>query len=340
MLRRRGQRSPISVGAIVVGLGLLLASCATDADTTTPAASNTTATSTATTVAEPSAPATTAASDDTVVPTEATTTQPSAANSSTIGDDDTMFVNVYWGWSVLNPASGAPERLGAGGRDVAADSPIQHALEETFAGPTSVEAEIGMTSSVPAGTTLLGVVVEGDTATVDLSGEFTASGGTLDETMRLAQVVFAVTQFDGIDRVAFRIDGIAQTSMLSHGFESADGFSRDDFSNVRPAILIELPTPGVAVTDPFVIRGESNTFEATVRYAITSGGGDGIVVAEGFATATNGNGAWGDFEIVVDLGDVSLGDEATSGSIIMWEDSAQDASQLDIVEVPVLLPRR
>lgn len=342
MLHRRAQRSPVSV--IFIGLAVSLGSCGNDDGTATPAATepaSTAATEPVATTDEPSAPATTAPVTTAPVTTEDTTAPPAVTTSSTVLDPaETVLVNVYWGWSVLNPAAGSPERVGAGGRAVAGDTPIRHALEALFAGPNAAEQAIGMTSSVPAGTTLLGVTVDGNTATVDLSDEFTVPGGSLDETMRLAQIVFGVTQFDGVDRVAFLIDGVPQASMLSHGIESVHGFSRDDFTDVRPSILIEQPTPGLAVTDPLVIRGESNTFEATVRYAITSGGGDGILVEEGFATATNGNGTWGDFEIVVDLADVSLGGEASEGSIIMWEDSPRDGSQLGVVEIPVILPGR
>jgi hypothetical protein len=207
-----------------------------------------------------------------------------------------------------------------------------------FDGLNSDEQAIGMTTSIPAGTRVLGIDVDEAIATVDLSAEFAASSGSLDEMIRLAQVVFAVTQFDGIDQVTFHIDGMVQDPILSHGFQVGDGLTRDDFENVRPTILIEQPYPGAEVTNPLVIRGESNTFEATVRYAITSGGGDGLVVTEGFGTATGGNGIWGSFEVVVDLSDFPSDYQPGRGSIIMWEDSARDGSQLGVVEIPVVLP--
>ena len=246
-------------------------------------------------------------------------------------------VNVYWGWSVVNPAVGSPERVGAGSRDVAGDVPVRNSLTALFDGPNAAEQAIGMTSSVPPGTQVLGIAIDGATATVDLSSEFAMSSGSLDETMRLAQVVFTVTQFDGIDRVKFFIDGAPQDPILSTGFEVGDGFTRDSFPNVRPIIMIEQPYPGADVTDPLVIRGESNTFEATVRYAITTGGGDGVVMTEGFTTASGGNGRWGDFEVTVDFADFS-DYQPGPGSIIMWEDSPRDGDRVDVVEIPIVLP--
>ncbi len=207
------------------------------------------------------APTTTAAPSTTAATTTTTTT-----TAVPVG---TTLVNVYWGWTVLNPPAGSPERIGAGAREVAADTPVRNSLEAMFAGVNSVEQTIGMVTSIPPGTRVLGISVDGTTATVDLSGEFAASSGSLDETMRLAQVVFAVTQFDGFDHVKFHIDGVPQDPILSHGFVVGDGFTRDDFATVRPSILIEQPYPGAEVTNPLTIRGQSNTFEGTVRYAIT-----------------------------------------------------------------------
>jgi hypothetical protein len=221
---------------------------------------------------------------------------------------------------------------------VSADVPVRNALDALFDGLEPAEASIGMTTAIPAGTDVLGIAIDDTTATVDLSAEFGESSGSLAETMRLAQVVFTVTQFGDIDRVKFHIDGEPQDSILSHGFEVGDGLTRDDFADVRPSILIEGPYPGADVANPLVIRGESNTFEATVRYAITQGGGDGVVLTEGFTTASGGNGVWGSFEIVVDLADLGSDYQPGLGSVIMWEDSALDGSQLDVVEIPVVLP--
>jgi hypothetical protein len=325
------RRSVAFVGAVALGLGLSIAGCGGDDDTTSsPTTTPTTATPApepTTTVTTPEAPTTTAAPTT----TGATTTTTAAPAATTL-------VNVYWGWTVLNPPAGSPERIGAGARQVAADTPVRNALEAMFDGPNPLEQSIGMATSIPAGTGVLGIAVDGAVATVDLSSGFAASSGSLDETMRLAQVVFAVTQFDDIDRVKFQIEGVPQDLILSHGFSVGDGLTRDDFENVRATILIEQPYPGAEVAESLVIRGESNTFEGTVRYAITSGGGDGLVVIEGFTTSTGGNGIWGDFEVVVDLSGAGSGYEPGPGSVIMWEDSARDGTQLGVVEVPIVLP--
>ncbi len=329
---RSARRCVALIGAAVLGLGFLGVACGGDDDTmsgsatTTPAAETTTATT---------APA---AAETTDATTTTTTTAATTTTSTTVVPVETTLVNVYWGWTVLNPTAGSPERIGAGARNVAADTPLRNSLEAMFDGVNSVEQTIGMITSIPPGTSVLGIAVDDTTATVDLSGEFEASSGSLDETMRLAQVVFAVTQFDGIDRVKFHIDGAPRDPILSHGFVVGDGLTRDDFANVRPSILIEQPYPGAEVTTPLIIRGESNTFEGTVRYAITTGGGDGVLLTEGFTTATAGMGIWGSFEAIVDLSDFASDYQPGPGSIIMWEDSPRDGSQLNVVEIPIVLP--
>ena len=321
------------IGVAALGLGVFGAACGGDDDT--PSASTITVTT-----AE-SATATTAdAPPTTAGPTTAppTTAAPTTAATTTAVPVETTLVKVYWGWTVLNPPAGSPERIGAGAREVEADTPLRNSLAALFDGLSPVEQAIGMTTSIPSGTRVLGTSVDDTTATIDLSAEFAASSGSLDETMRLAQVVFSVTQFDGIDHVKFHIDGVAQDPILSHGFVVGDGFTRDDFATVRPSILIEQPYPGAEVTNPLVIRGESNTFEGTVRYAITTGGGDGVLLTVGFTTASGGMGNWGSFEVNVDLTDFASDYQAGPGSVIMWEDSPRDGSQLNVVEVPIVLP--
>jgi hypothetical protein len=351
MLVRSTRRWAALIAATVLGLGSFGVACGGDDETTsesTPVISDaaTTVPVEVTTAIDPTTtePATTTATPTATTNTESTTTTdaPITTTAATTTTSDApvemTLVNVYWGSTVLNPAPGSPERIGAGAREAPADTPTRNALEAMFDGPNSVEQAIGMGTSIPPGTSVLGIAIDGKTAIVDLSSEFEIPSGSLDETMRLAQVVFAVTQFDGIDRVKFHIDGVAQDPILSHGFEVGDGFTRDDFETVRPSILIEQPYPGASVENPLVIRGESNTFEATVRFAITSGGGDGLVVTEGFTTATGGNGTWGTFEVIVDLADFPSDYQSGPGSIIMWEDSPRDGSQLNIVEVPIILP--
>ncbi len=284
-------------------------------------------------------PATTPPAPDPPATEPPATTPPATDPPATDPPAASTLVNVYWAWEVQNTGPATAERMGAGARTVPGETPVRNALEALFAGTNSIEDDIGMLSVVPAGTRVLGIAVDGTTATVDLSGEFENSlGGTLAETVQLAQVVFTVTQFDGFDRVKFNIDGEPRDEILSHGVIVGDGLTRDDFDNVRALIMIEGPYPGQEVGNPLVVRGESSTFEATIQWTLTTGGGDGLIVAEGFATSGGSLGTFLPFEFEIDLTEYPSTYLPGPGSIILYESSPEDGSQTWIVEIPIVLP--
>ena len=127
------------------------------------------------------------------------------------------------------------------------------AMEALLAGPERRGDRDRDDTNIPTGVQLLGLSIVDGVATVDLSGSFEESGGTLGETFRLAQVVFTLTQFDTVDTVDVWIDGEARDAVGSHGIP-ATGLSRADFSDVRPLILVTSPTPGEVVGNSFVIQ--------------------------------------------------------------------------------------
>ena len=86
--------------------------------------------------------------------------------------------------------------IGAAARDVAAGEGVERAaVEQLLAGPTDDESQFVMGTAIPEETTLNGVEIEDGVATVDLSGEFDDGGGSAGMFMRLAQIVFTLTQF-------------------------------------------------------------------------------------------------------------------------------------------------
>lgn len=214
------------------------------------------------------------------------------------------------------------------GRFVPPPAVAQGAMEALLAGPQGIETEIGMGTEIPAGTQLLGLDVADGTATVDLSGAFEAGGGSLSMQVRVAQVVFTLTQFETVDTVRFRIDGQPVEAIGGEGV-LVDGVDRSSFADVTPAVLVESPVPGQSVASPLVVTGMANTFEATVNYAVTDG--DGLIVDEGFTTATAGMGTFGDFTVTSTFAVPTPG----LGSVIAFEISARDGSQINVYEVPV-----
>jgi len=204
------------------------------------------------------------------------------------------------------------------------------AMNALLAGPQGLAAQLGMTTQIPAGTRLLGVSIAGGTATVDLSGSFQSGGGSLSMQLRVAQVVYTLTQFPTVQRVDFKLDGTAVQAIGGEGLMVTD-VTRATFESVTPVILVESPLPGETVTSPLRAAGTSDTFEATVNYTLTNSAGR--VLKEGFTTATSGSGTRGTFSVTIPYPTGSVG----AGTLSVYEVSAKDGSHINVITVPLHL---
>ena len=223
------------------------------------------------------------------------------------------------------------ETLGVTIREVPGTVAVARAaLEELLAGPSDLDEEVGLTTAIPEGTRLNDVSVADGVATVDLSPEFESGGGSLSMQLRVSQVVFTLTSFPTVDAVAFMIDGQPVQAIGGEGIMVDPPVSRAAFAdNTLPAILLESPGPWQDVSSPLRITGTSNTFEATFNYEIVDPAG--VIVAEGFGTATAGTGTWGTFDVTVPYEIARPG----VGALIVFESSAKDGSRINLVEIPL-----
>ena len=258
--------------------------------------------------------------------TASTTTTTSAVPSSTIdapGSSTTLGTSPRMPWppSVFFGRDGL---VATAGRAVEAPAVARGALTALLDGPTAFEEGLGMSSAIPEGTRLLDIEMADGVATVDLSGEFLDDLGD-DTVLRVAEVVFTLTQFPTVDRVTILVE---ETPTPTVGFDAVpvEDVDRADFVAVTPLILVESPTPGAAVSAPVQVSGIANTFEANVQYEVT--GPDGAVLDDGFTTASAGTGAWGTFSFAPDL---PPGDAV----ITVFEESAEDGSRVNEYAVPV-----
>src|SRR5438128_197392 len=81
------------------------------------------------------------------------------------------------------------------------------ALLALLAGPTRSERATRIGSEIPPGTQLHGVTIAKGVARVDLSADFEAGGSSRSLQLRLAQVVYTLTQFPTVSAVRFSVDG-------------------------------------------------------------------------------------------------------------------------------------
>jgi len=221
--------------------------------------------------------------------------------------------------------------LGVGAREVPYTVGVARAaLEQLLSGPTAAEAEAGLSTQIPEGTRLLGISIRDGVATVDLSREFESGGGSLSMLYRISQVVYTLTQFGTVERVAFMIDGKPVESIGGEGVMVSPPVGREDFAGfVAPAILVDSPAPWQTVSSPLRVTGTSNTFEATFLYEVVDP--RGLIVADGFVTSRGGMGTWGPFDFTVRY-DISY---ECVGALVVFEESAEDGSRINLVEIPL-----
>lgn len=221
------------------------------------------------------------------------------------------------------------EKVGPVARAASGDAVAAEALEHLLAGPNETEQQLGFSTTIPEGTEALGVTITDKVATVDLSEEFTSGGGSLSMMGRVAEVVFTLTQFPTVESVSFEVNGEPLTVLGGEGILLDEPQTRLQWEDFAPAILVESPLPFEAVTSPLRITGSANTFEASFIINVTDG--EGLIVYDEPAMATSGTGTRGTFDVTATF-DIP---RAGVGSVIVFELSAKDGSQINIVEIPV-----
>lgn len=176
-------------------------------------------------------------------------------------------------------------------------------LNELFAGTRRPDAEdMGLETALPADLKPPDVTMEGDVAKVTLGTELSREA--------MAQLVYTLTQAPTTKAV--EIDGTRYT--------------RGDFEEQTPTVLVESPLPWQEATAPLHVTGTANTYEATFEYELLDA--DGNVLDTNFVTATSGTGTRGTFDFTT---------KAVDGvaTLVVYETSAEDGSRIHEVEIPL-----
>jgi hypothetical protein len=201
------------------------------------------------------------------------------------------------------------------------------AMQALLAGPTGAERRAGVTTAIPTGTRLRDVSIADGTATVDLSARFQAGGGSLSMQLRVAEVVFTLTQFDSVKDVAFRIDGTDVEAIGGEGIVVDPPVDRTDFETQAPPILVEDPATGDEVTSPIRLQGSANVFEAALEADLRMPGAG--VVDHARITASAGTGTRGDWDATLTTS------RSGPATIVVYSRSAKDGSRINLVTIPV-----
>ena len=308
----------VLIGAALATLTVALVGCGTSSTVGDAGTIVTTGGTESTTTTVPTTSTTAPAKETT------TTTAPAEPTTTTLADN-MMIVSVYFV---------RDEKITASHRVILKTLEVgKTAMRELLSGPTTVESNDGMASTIPTGTALLGLDVNNGVATVNLSKEYASGGGSLSMPLRLAQVVYTLTQFPTVNRVSFELDGKAVEVFGGEGIILNGPVGRTEYEDVTPAILVESPTSEDAVSSPVRITGTANTFEGMFMAKILDE--TGATIAERSITAQSGTGQRGGFDVSIPYYVAKAG----PGTLIVFEESAQDGSQTNLVTIPLILEK-
>jgi spore germination protein GerM len=155
--------------------------------------------------------------DELVAPTSSTTEPDSGGPSRTV---EVWFV--------------ADDQLIPALRTIDVDTGVAGAIQAALDGPTEEEGESGISSSIPAGTELLGVRQQGDRLTIDLSEELQTVGSS-ELRNAVAQIVYTATGYSSsITEIRFQVEGQNVPVPVEEG-ATANVVTRDDYDSLGPS---------------------------------------------------------------------------------------------------------
>ncbi len=188
---------------------------------------------------------------------------------------------------------------------------VPDALAALYGGPTREEqGELGLSTQVPVDSSYLRIAFSGEPG-IGLVA-FHLPHTTRPE---LAQLVYTLSQFPVSRKL--RINGKTYT--------------RADFEDETPAILVESPLPFATVHSPLRVTGTANTFEATFQYEMKDE--TGKLLAHHFVTATSGNGVRGRYDVSVPFAVA----HPTRVTLTVYEVSAENGRRINSVDIPLTL---
>jgi hypothetical protein len=168
-----------------------------------------------------------------------------------------------------------------------AKADVASAVEALNVGPSKQErSELGLTTELPS-----------------MDAEHSRAG--------LAQLVYTMSQFS--PKKAVDVGG-------------GHTYTRADFEDQTPLILVESPLPFAEVSSPIRATGTANTFEATFQYELVDSAGK--VVDTHFVTATSGTGTRGTFDFTTKKVDDAV-------ALRVYELSAENGSRIHEAEIPL-----
>ena len=102
---------------------------------------------------------------------------------------------------------------------------IEAALNSLLLGPV----DKGLATTIPKGTKLKEVSLQGDGVHIDLSKQFTTGGGSTSMTGRVAQVLYTASSLDPTTKVWLKVEGKPLEVLGGEGLELEQPMTRENF---------------------------------------------------------------------------------------------------------------
>lgn len=253
-------------------------------------------------------------------PTETPSTSTSTTSPPSPGPELAVHVYLLRAEKVASVHRDVPVAYGLGARAT---------VRTLLSGPTAHERSLGLSTTIPAASRLLGLTIRHGTADVNLNAAYESGGGSLSMTARLMQMVFTLTQFTPVQRVTFRIEGKHVSVFGGEGVVLDHPVTRDAFQSFLPPIFIDSPAIGETVSNQITVHGLANVFEGQFLIELTNA--DGKVLVRKPARAAMGR--YANFTTVLRFSVT----HAQQGRVTAFDRSAKDGSRVDDYVVPVEL---
>lgn len=156
--------------------------------------------------------------------TSTSTTEPSATATTTRPPDTVVGAVYLWHDDRLVPVD----------RDLPRQASLAQLINALAAGPTAGEADSGLSTGISDVATIRGVSMARGTATVDLDRTF-VEAGPMAQSAALIQVIFTLTAWPGVGRVAFTLEGGPVEVPRGDGTLTTEPLARDDFPDLVTA---------------------------------------------------------------------------------------------------------
>jgi spore germination protein GerM len=191
----------------------------------------------------------------------------------------------------------------------------------------------GAARVLPQATKINSINIKDGLATVDFSRDvLRANVGASGEALGIQSIVNTLTEFPEIKKVSFTVDGKVDEQTMDwwgHVGLYEQPFSRDLSTVYEPSIWVTSPVSEQKVASPVDVTGSARVFEAAVDIRLVDD--SGIIIAEGYTTASEGAPGRGDFKHSLVFSAASPG----KGALEVFWTSPKDGEILDKVSIPV-----